>query len=135
MRPRVALLLAAVLAAPLSAQRAFTADDYARAERFLSYNTAPLVYRADVRPTGLPDGRFWYRNTLPEGHEFVLVDSLIAANKDFDLLVLPNRRHGFGNEPYMIRRRWDYFVRNLLGAEPPAGYELHRPAPALRRRP
>ena len=29
----------------------------------------------------------------------------------------------------MIRRRWDYFVRYLLGAEPPAGYELHPPAP------
>ena len=26
----------------------------------------------------------------------------------------------------MIRHRWDYFVRYLLGAEPPA-YELHPP--------
>jgi hypothetical protein len=38
--------------------------------------------------------------------------------------MLPNRSHGFGNEPYMMRRRWDYFVRHLLGAEPPAGYEI-----------
>ena len=28
------------------------------------------------------------------------------------------RRVGF------IRRRWDYFVRHLLGADPPAGYSL-----------
>ena len=54
----------------------------------------------------------------------LVVDALIAANKDFDLLMLPNRGHGFGNEPYMMRRRWDYFVRHLLGAEPPPGYEI-----------
>jgi hypothetical protein len=28
----------------------------------------------------------------------------------------------------MTRRRWDYFVRYLLGAEPPEGYQLHAPA-------
>jgi dipeptidyl-peptidase 4 len=28
----------------------------------------------------------------------------------------------------MIRRRWDYFVRHLLGAEPPREFELHPPA-------
>jgi len=39
-------------------------------------------------------------------------------------LLFPNRGHGFANDPYMIRRRWDYFVRNLLGAEPPKDYEL-----------
>ena len=65
-------------------------------------------------------------NNVPPYNSLLLVDELIKANKDFDLLALPNRRHGFGNEPYMIRRRWDYFVRNLLGAEPPA-YELHPP--------
>ena len=43
---------------------------------------------------------------------------------DFDLIVLPNRGHGFGNEPYMVRRRWDYFVKHLMGAEPPANYEM-----------
>jgi hypothetical protein len=26
----------------------------------------------------------------------------------------------------MMRRRWDYFVRYLLGAEPPEGYEIGR---------
>ncbi|HCW79391.1 MAG TPA: S9 family peptidase, partial [Gemmatimonadetes bacterium] len=68
---------------------------------------------------------------VPPSNTMLVVDALIAANKDFDLLMLPNRGHGFGNEPYMMRRRWDYFVRHLLGAEPPAGYEfgkLSRPA-------
>ena len=63
-------------------------------------------------------------DNVPPSSTLVLVNELIKANKDFDLLLLPNRRHGYAAEPYMIRRRWDYFVRNLLGAEPPQGYEL-----------
>ena len=65
---------------------------------------------------------------VPPYNTLLVVNELIKANKDFDLLLLPNRSHGFGNEPYMIRRRWDYFVRYLLGGEPPQGYELHAPA-------
>lgn len=61
---------------------------------------------------------------VPHSNTMLVVDALIEANKDFDLLLLPNRSHGFGNEPYMMRRRWDYFVRHLLGAEPPQGYEI-----------
>ncbi|HUF51588.1 MAG TPA: DPP IV N-terminal domain-containing protein [Longimicrobiales bacterium] len=56
-----------------------------------------------------------------------LVDELIKANRDFDLIWVPNRNHGL-NEPYVIRRRWDYFVRHLLGVEPPRGYTI-APAP------
>lgn len=67
-------------------------------------------------------------NNVPPYNTLLVVNELIKANKDFDLLMLPNRNHGFGNEPYMVRRRWDYFVRYLLGAEPPTGYEL-KPAP------
>ena len=66
-------------------------------------------------------------SNVPPDNTLLVVNELIKANKDFDLLLLPNRGHGFANEPYMIRRRWDYFVRNLLGIEPPAGYELRAP--------
>jgi dipeptidyl-peptidase-4 len=66
-------------------------------------------------------------NNVPPYNTLLVVNELIKANKDFDLLLLPNRNHGFGNEPYMVRRRWDYFVRWLLGAEPPKEYELHPP--------
>lgn len=55
-----------------------------------------------------------------------VVDELIKANKDFDLIIAPNRAHGL-NEPYFIRRRWDFFVRHLLGVEPPANFEIQRP--------
>ena len=68
---------------------------------------------------------------VPHSNTMLVVDALIAANKDFDLLLFPNRGHGFGNEPYMMRRRWDYFVRHLLGAEPPPEYEFGRLQPLV----
>ena len=54
----------------------------------------------------------------------VVVDALIKANKDFDLLIMPNQPHASTNHPYFVRRRWDYFVRHLLGVAPPAGYQI-----------
>jgi dipeptidyl aminopeptidase/acylaminoacyl peptidase len=63
-------------------------------------------------------------NNVPPYNTLLVVNELIKANKDFDLILLPNRTHGFGNEPYMIRRRWDYFVSNLLGAIPPREYQI-----------
>lgn len=63
-------------------------------------------------------------SNVPPYNTLVVVDALIEANKDFDLIMMTNRGHGFGNEPYMQRRRWDYFVRHLLGAEPPREYEI-----------
>jgi dipeptidyl-peptidase 4 len=68
-------------------------------------------------------------SNVPPYSTLLVVNELIKANKDFDLIMFPNRGHGFGNEPYMVRRRWDYFVRHLLGAEPPKEYELRPPAP------
>ena len=53
-----------------------------------------------------------------------LVDALIKANKDFELIIMPNRNHGFGNDPYFMRRRWDFFVKHLLGVNPPEGYQI-----------
>ena len=67
-------------------------------------------------------------NNVPVYSTLLVVDALIKANKDFDLIMFPNRGHGFGNEPYMVRRRWDYFVKHLLGVEPPKGFELSPPA-------
>jgi dipeptidyl-peptidase 4 len=56
---------------------------------------------------------------------YLVVDALIRANKDFDLIVFPHARHGFGaDNNYMTRRRWDYFVRHLMGAEPPHEYVI-----------
>lgn len=67
---------------------------------------------------GTMDTNVPYYNTL------LVVNELIANNKDFDLIMFPNRGHGFGNESYMMRRRWDYFVKHLMGAEPPEEFEF-----------
>jgi dipeptidyl-peptidase 4 len=63
-------------------------------------------------------------DNVPPYNTLLVVNELIKANKDFDLILLPNRTHGFGNEPYMVRRRWDYFVKYLLGAEPPHEFQI-----------
>ena len=68
---------------------------------------------------GLMDNNVAPQNTL------LVVDALEKANKDYDLVVFPNSQHGYGQfSTYMMRRRWDYFVKNLLGAEPPKEYQL-----------
>jgi dipeptidyl aminopeptidase/acylaminoacyl peptidase len=67
-------------------------------------------------------------DNVPPYNTLLVVNELIKANKDFDLLLLPNRRHGYAGDTYVVRRRWDYFVRYLMGAEPPQGYELKPPA-------
>jgi dipeptidyl aminopeptidase/acylaminoacyl peptidase len=67
-------------------------------------------------------------DNVPPYNTYLVVDALVKANKDFDLIVLPNQRHGFGADTnYMMRRRWDYFVRHLMGAEPPPEYPIGRP--------
>ena len=72
-------LLAIAAPTPSDAQRPYTperlaAEDYTRAEGFLGTAMNPLVYGTGVRPTWLEDGRFWYRVSVPEGYEFILVD-------------------------------------------------------------
>lgn len=67
-------------------------------------------------------------DNVPVGETFLVVDALIKANKDFDMLILPNQHHGYAEDSdYVTRRRWDYFVRYLKGAEPPQGFEITHP--------
>ena len=67
-------------------------------------------------------------NNVPPYNTLLVVDALIKANKDFDLLMLPNRRTDTATTSnYMMRRRWDYFVRICMGAEPPKEYEIKSP--------
>ncbi|HZO89460.1 MAG TPA: DPP IV N-terminal domain-containing protein [Chthonomonadaceae bacterium] len=48
-----------------------------------------------------------------------VVNALINAGKDFELLVMPGKGHGVAGTPYGRRRLQDFFVRHLLGVEPP----------------
>ena len=54
-----------------------------------------------------------------------VVDALIKANKDFELVVLPGVRHSMG-ESYGEHKRFDFFVKELMGVEPPKWEELKR---------
>lgn len=64
-------------------------------------------------------------NNVPPQNTYLVVEALQEANKDYDLIVFPHAGHGFGKHtPYMMRRRWDYFVKHLLGSEPPHEYLL-----------
>ena len=55
---------------------------------------------------------------------FLLVDALKNANKDFDMLCLPNVQHQVC--AYAQRREWDYFVAHLQGGKPPKQFKLIR---------
>ncbi len=67
-------------------------------------------------------------DNVPIGETYLVVDALIKANKDFDMLILPNQHHGYGDDsPYVMRRRWDWFVRNLAGDTPPREFRIPNP--------
>ncbi len=67
-------------------------------------------------------------DNVPPSNTLLVADALMKAGKDFDLLMLPNARHGFGaDSPYIMRRRWDYFVQHLQGNTPPKEYQIGRP--------
>jgi dipeptidyl-peptidase-4 len=56
------------------------------------------------------------------GGLFQLTQALMNANKDFDLVILPQAGHELPG--YAMRRMWDYFVRHLGGNVPPPPMEI-----------
>ena len=67
-------------------------------------------------------------DNVPPYNTQLVVDALVKAGKDFDLIMLPHARHGYGaDNNYVMRRRWDYFVKNLRGEEPPKEYQIGKP--------
>jgi dipeptidyl-peptidase-4 len=64
-------------------------------------------------------------DNVPPESTLLVVRALIEANRNFDMIAIPNARHAYGYAtPYITRRRWDYFVRYLAGGTPPARFEL-----------
>jgi dipeptidyl-peptidase 4 len=49
-----------------------------------------------------------------------LVDALVRADRDFELVIIPGASHQCDGHPYYVRRVWDFFVRHLLGRTPPS---------------
>ena len=67
-------------------------------------------------------------DNVPPYNTQLVADALMKAGKDFDMLMLPHARHGFGADaPYIMRRRWDYFVTHLQGNLPPKEYRIGQP--------
>ena len=57
-------------------------------------------------------------NNVHPGNTLRVVDALIRAGKRFDMLILPQQRHGFGDmDEYFYWRMVDYFSKNLLGKQ------------------
>ena len=53
---------------------------------------------------------------------FRLVEALQKANKDVDMLCIPNMMSEIIS--YTQRREWDYLVKHLQGVEPPKEFPL-----------
>ena len=53
-----------------------------------------------------------------------VVNALIKANKDFEVVVIPGAHHTMG-EDFGEHKRYDFFVRNLMGVNPPAWSEVN----------
>ncbi len=67
-------------------------------------------------------------DNVPSSNTQLVADALMKAGKDFDMLMLPHARHGFGADAaYIMRRRWDYFITNLQGNIPPKEYQIGKP--------
>jgi dipeptidyl aminopeptidase/acylaminoacyl peptidase len=84
-----------------------------------SYVECSNVYHASklTRPLMLVVGEM--DDNVDPASTYQLVDALIRANKDFDLVVLPGVSHTMG-ERYGEHKRYDFFVRHLLHVTPPA---------------
>ena len=66
-------------------------------------------------------------DNVPPSNTMLVVEELIKANKDFDLILFPNKRHGYGDmSNYMMRRKWDFFVKHLKGIEPPKIFSFNK---------
>jgi dipeptidyl aminopeptidase/acylaminoacyl peptidase len=68
-------------------------------------------------------------NNVHPANTLRVVDALIKANKNFDMLIVPDAAHGLPD--YTIRRQWDYFVTHLLGQTPPENYRMMDRQPFL----
>src|SRR5262245_63261613 len=106
---RYALALALLLSTTIVAQapRALTAADYARAERFMTYNTTPLVLHSAGRATWLTGenaDRVWYRTTTEQGEEAILIDAAQATRSKCTLPACERRENEGGGRGGAQRR-------------------------------
>ncbi|HXG37686.1 MAG TPA: DPP IV N-terminal domain-containing protein, partial [Bacteroidota bacterium] len=120
MRKQLLILIAIFpLCLAFSQQRVLTAEDYARAEKFLPQNVSRLVVGGSVTPKWLPDERFWYRNETLNGVEYVLIDPVKRTRSPYspspsDTASVP-QQVGRGRGAPTVKSpdgKWEAFIRN-----------------------
>lgn len=58
-------------------------------------------------------------------HTILMAGALAEASRKFDMLILPDLNHSkTKTSGYATKRRWDYFVEHLLGAETPSDVKV-----------
>ncbi len=53
-----------------------------------------------------------------------MANALMEANRDFEMVIIPNKNHSMYDHKFFTRKRWDYFTKHLIGMEPPSNYEI-----------
>jgi len=88
-----------------------TADDYARAEKFLSTTVNKLVLNGSIRATWNSDNTFWYKAQHADGDEYVQINAATGMRSEYS--PAPEDTAG-SNRPWWMRMR-------SLGVESPDG--------------
>ena len=58
-------------------------------------------------------------DNVPPTNTLLVAEALMTANKEFDMLLFPNARHGYGqHSKYFAKKRWNYFIEHLQGRTP-----------------
>ena len=64
-------------------------------------------------------------DNVPPTNTLLVAEALMKSNKEFDMIVFPNARHGYGDlSRYFAKKRWNYFVEHLQGREPIYEFEF-----------
>jgi len=64
-------------------------------------------------------------DNVPPTNTLLVAEALMKANKEFDMLMIPNARHGYGSfSRYFMKKRWNYFVEHLQGRKPLYEFEF-----------
>jgi len=53
-----------------------------------------------------------------------MANALEKAQKDFQMMIIPNYSHGITHNPFYIKLKWNFFVKNLKGKTPPANFKI-----------
>jgi dipeptidyl aminopeptidase/acylaminoacyl peptidase len=88
-----------------------------------------LAHRANQDFVGALQGRLLLilggvDTNVPAAASYGVMQALIDAGKDFDVVIVPRMGHGMSFDTFAVRKQWDYFVQHLRGETPPRDYRM-----------